>query len=79
LSREKTDILSSCVIVAPDTGSTKRARTLSARLGHDVKFAIIDKRKDPDGTETLEVVGDLAENAIVLYGFTIKLSLPIFV
>lgn len=60
-------MLKSCVIVAPDTGSTKRARRLSERLGPTVKFAIIDKRKDIDGTETLDIVGDLADNAIILY------------
>jgi ribose-phosphate pyrophosphokinase len=62
--REKREILDSLVIVAPDAGSTKRARRLADRLS--AKMALIDKRKEDDDAEHLDIVGELADNAVIV-------------
>jgi ribose-phosphate pyrophosphokinase len=61
--REKIELLDSLVIVAPDAGSTKRARRLADRL--EAKMALIDKRKEEE-TEHLDIVGELADNAVIV-------------
>ena len=51
--------LEDLVVVAPDVGSAKMARGFARRLG--ATFAIIDKRRpEPNQSEVLTVVGDVA-------------------
>lgn len=62
--REKREILNSLVIVAPDAESSKRARILAERL--NAKMALIDKRKDDGDKDVFDIVGDLADNAVIV-------------
>ncbi|MCX7912008.1 MAG: ribose-phosphate pyrophosphokinase [Dehalococcoidales bacterium] len=54
------------VVVATDFGITKQARDIAARMG--VPLAIIEKRRlgNDDRTETLTVIGDVADRACLV-------------
>jgi len=56
------------VVVAPDSGSTKRARRIAARI--NAKFCLVDtKREEIDGVRTIvsmDIIGDIAENAFIV-------------
>jgi ribose-phosphate pyrophosphokinase len=53
------------VVVAPDVGSTKRARAYANRLS--AEFAIVDKRRPgPNQVETMSLIGDVREKKVVL-------------
>jgi ribose-phosphate pyrophosphokinase len=58
--------LSNLVIVAPDVGSAKTARSYAKRLGADL--AIIDKRRTAHNqSEVLNIIGDVkGKNAIII-------------
>lgn len=73
--REKRQMLQSLVIVAPDAGSSKRAKMLAERL--NAKMALIDKRKDADEKEVFDIVGDLADNAVIVKGALSTSSHPL--
>eukprot|EP01121_Diplochlamys_sp_Union-15-3_P012430 TRINITY_DN3718_c0_g1_i4.p1 TRINITY_DN3718_c0_g1~~TRINITY_DN3718_c0_g1_i4.p1 ORF type:complete len:314 (-),score=61.18 TRINITY_DN3718_c0_g1_i4:17-958(-) len=65
LISEKPEIMKDLVIVAPDAGAAKRARRIATRL--KAKMAMIDKRRDSNAeTKFLDVVGDIAENAVIV-------------
>lgn len=53
------------VVVSPDVGGTARARRLAERLGSPL--AIISKRRpEPNKTEVMEVIGDVAGKTAVM-------------
>lgn len=58
--------LEELVVVATDIGATKRARDMAARL--DTSLAIIEKRRlgNVDRTETLTVIGEVADRPALL-------------
>ncbi|MGM0896982.1 MAG: ribose-phosphate diphosphokinase [Bacillota bacterium] len=57
--------LEDAIVVAPDNGGLTRARRLADRL--DVPIGFIDKRKMPDETETMNIVGDIkGKNAVII-------------
>lgn len=56
----------STVIVSPDVGATARARLLAEQL--DFPLAVLEKRRDPEGTDTkvVNVIGDVSGHRVVL-------------
>lgn len=53
------------VVVAPDVGSSKRARAYANRLGVD--FAIVDKRRTgPNRVEVVTLIGDVKNKDVVI-------------
>lgn len=62
LKESATDGLS---VVAPDVGSSKRARAYANRLGCD--FALVDKKRSgPNQVETVTLIGDIKDKKVVL-------------
>ncbi|MEX1012543.1 MAG: ribose-phosphate pyrophosphokinase [Waddliaceae bacterium] len=54
-----------CVVVAPDIGSVKLARTFASQL--NVDFAVVDKhRKDASHVEVVALIGDVEEKDVLL-------------
>jgi len=53
-------------IVSPDVGATARARLLAEQL--DFPLAVLEKRRDPEGTDTkvVNVIGDVSGHRVVL-------------
>ena len=58
--------VNSTVIVSPDVGATGRARLLAEQL--DFPLAVLEKRRDPEGTDTkvVNVIGDVSGHRVVL-------------
>lgn len=54
------------VVVSPDIGALRRARNFAEQL--ELPLAVIEKRRSLDGkrTETLNLIGDVADNHIIL-------------
>jgi len=53
------------LVVSPDVGGVRRARSLAKRLGTDL--AIVDKRRDRAGeSEVMNIIGDVAGQACIL-------------
>ena len=63
--------LQQVVVAAPDIGGVKRAQTLQAtlaeRLGHDVTFAFMEKRRSGDELSGEQLVGDVAGRDLLIY------------
>ena len=55
----------STVVVAPDVGSSRRARAYANRLG--VEFALADKKRSgPNRVETVTLIGDIRDKNVIL-------------
>lgn len=55
-------------VVAPDTGSVKRARAFARRLGKDLPLAIVDKRRTgPNQSMVANIIGDVKNKTALLY------------
>ena len=55
-------------VVAPDTGSVKRARAFARRLGKDIPIAIVDKRRTgPNRSMVANIVGDVKSRRALIY------------
>jgi ribose-phosphate pyrophosphokinase len=55
-------------VVAPDTGSVKRARAFARRLGKDVPIAIVDKRRTgPNQSMIANIIGDVKDKIALIY------------
>jgi ribose-phosphate pyrophosphokinase len=55
-------------VVAPDTGSVKRARAFARRLGKDVPIAIVDKRRTgPNKSMVANIVGEVKNKTALIY------------
>jgi ribose-phosphate pyrophosphokinase len=55
-------------VVAPDTGSVKRARAFARRLGKDLPLAIVDKRRTgPNESMVVNIIGDVRNRTALLY------------
>ncbi len=63
---EVSEGVNSTVIVSPDIGATARARLLAEEL--DFPLAVLEKRRDPEGTDTkvVNVIGDVNGHRVVL-------------
>jgi len=56
------------IVVAPDTGSVKRARAFARRLGKDVPIAIVDKRRTgPNKSMVANIIGDVKNKTALIY------------
>ena len=64
--RKVSEGANSTVIVSPDVGATARARLLAEQL--DFPLAVLEKRRDPEGTDTkvVNVIGDVSGHRVVL-------------
>ncbi len=64
--REVSGGVNSTVIVSPDAGATARARLLAEQL--NFPLAVLEKRRDPEGTDTkvVNVIGDVDGHRVVL-------------
>ena len=61
----KKDNMDEIVVVAPDIGSSKRARAYANRLGCDL--ALVDKKRSgPNQIETVTLIGDVQGKDVVL-------------
>jgi len=55
-------------VVAPDTGSVKRARAFARRLGKDVPLAIVDKRRTgPNKSMVANIIGEVKNKTALIY------------
>ena len=60
--------LKNLVVVAPDTGSVKRARAFARRLDKDVPLAIVDKRRTgPNKSMVANIIGDVNKRIALIY------------
>ncbi len=60
--------LKNVIVVAPDTGSVKRARAFARRLGHDLPIAIVDKRRTgPNRSMVSNIIGDVDGKTALIY------------
>ena len=58
----------SLIVVAPDTGSVKRARAFARRLGKHVPIAIVDKRRTgPNKSVAVNIIGDVENKIALIY------------
>jgi ribose-phosphate pyrophosphokinase len=58
----------SLIVVAPDTGSVKRARAFARRLGKHVPIAIVDKRRTgPNKSVAVNIIGDVENRIALIY------------
>jgi ribose-phosphate pyrophosphokinase len=56
------------IVVAPDTGSVKRARAFARRLHKDVPIAIVDKRRTgPNKSMIANIIGDVKGRIALIY------------
>ena len=56
------------IVVAPDTGSVKRARAFARRLGKDIPIAIVDKRRTgPNKSMVANIIGDVKDRTALIY------------
>lgn len=56
------------IIVAPDTGSVKRARAFARRLGKDLPIAIVDKRRTgPNKSMVANIIGEVQNKIALIY------------
>jgi ribose-phosphate pyrophosphokinase len=56
------------IVVAPDTGSVKRARAFARRLGKEVPIAIVDKRRTgPNKSMVANIIGDVKDRTALIY------------
>ncbi len=64
--RKVSEGVNSTVIVSPDVGATARARLLAEQL--DFPLAVLEKRRNPEGTDTkvVNVIGDVSGHRVVL-------------
>ena len=64
--REISGSPNSTVIVSPDAGATARARLLAEQL--DFPLAVLEKRRDPEGTDTkvVNVIGDVEGHRVII-------------
>lgn len=59
---------SSLIVVAPDTGSVKRARAFARRLGKHIPIAIVDKRRTgPNKSVAVNIIGDVENKIALIY------------
>jgi ribose-phosphate pyrophosphokinase len=60
--------LNKMIVVAPDTGSVKRARAFARRLGKDVPIAIVDKRRTgPNKSMVANIIGEVKNRTALIY------------
>ena len=60
--------LKNMIVVAPDTGSVKRARAFARRLGHDLPIAIVDKRRTgPNRSMVSNIIGEVSGKTALIY------------
>ncbi len=58
----------SLIVVAPDTGSVKRARAFARRLGKHVPIAIVDKRRTgPNRSMVANIIGEVENKIALIY------------
>ncbi|UCD05260.1 MAG: ribose-phosphate pyrophosphokinase [candidate division WOR-3 bacterium] len=58
----------SLIVVAPDTGSVKRARAFARRLGKHIPIAIVDKRRTgPNKSVAVNIIGDVENRIALIY------------
>jgi len=56
------------IVVAPDTGSVKRARAFARRLGKDIPIAIVDKRRTgPNKSMVANIIGSVKSRKALIY------------
>ncbi len=56
------------IVVAPDTGSVKRARAFARRVDKDVPIAIVDKRRTgPNKSMVANIIGDVKGRIALIY------------
>jgi ribose-phosphate pyrophosphokinase len=56
------------IVVAPDTGSVKRARAFARRLDKDIPIAIVDKRRTgPNKSMVANIIGDVKGRIALIY------------
>ncbi len=56
------------IVVAPDTGSVKRARAFARRLGKDIPIAIVDKRRTgPNKSMVANIIGNVKGKTALIY------------
>lgn len=56
------------IVVAPDTGSVKRARAFARRLGKEIPIAIVDKRRTgPNKSMVANIIGDVKNRIALIY------------
>lgn len=56
------------IVVAPDTGSVKRARAFARRLGKDIPIAIVDKRRTgPNRSMVANIIGSVKSRKALIY------------
>jgi ribose-phosphate pyrophosphokinase len=56
------------IVVAPDTGSVKRARAFARRLGKHIPIAIVDKRRTgPNKSMVANIIGDVKNRIALIY------------
>lgn len=59
---------SEVIVVAPDTGSVKRARAFARRLGKDIPIAIVDKRRTgPNKSMVANIIGNVKGRTALIY------------
>jgi ribose-phosphate pyrophosphokinase len=56
--------LKDAVVVSADLGFAKKARNLAAELG--LRLALIEKRRDAQGTDALTLVGDVKNRDVII-------------
>ncbi|UCF70004.1 MAG: ribose-phosphate pyrophosphokinase [candidate division WOR-3 bacterium] len=56
------------IVVAPDTGSVKRARAFARRLNKDIPIAIVDKRRTgPNQSMVANIIGEVKNKTALIY------------
>ncbi|UCD18802.1 MAG: ribose-phosphate pyrophosphokinase [candidate division WOR-3 bacterium] len=56
------------IVVAPDTGSVKRARAFARRLSKDIPIAIVDKRRTgPNQSMVANIIGEVKDKTALIY------------
>ncbi len=56
------------IVVAPDTGSVKRARAFARRLSKDIPIAIVDKRRTgPNQSMVANIIGEVTNKTALIY------------
>ena len=60
--------LTQMIVVAPDTGSVKRARAFARRLDKDIPIAIVDKRRTgPNKSMVANIIGEVKDRTALIY------------
>lgn len=59
--------LSNAVVLSPDVGNLKKADKYRQKLPKHYDLAVIDKRRNPDGTvEAKRIIGDVKDKSVIL-------------